>query len=90
MEDEDFWYGLIFGMGVLVLGTIILIVILIQLGAFSRARAARREQAQEQQLISKYEELVDRSAEHQKVASAELTTIRERLDAIETMLREVE
>jgi biopolymer transport protein ExbB/TolQ len=88
-SPED-WYGLIFGFGFLVLVTIVLVVILHQGGAFARARAARREQAQDRTLISKYESLADRSAEHQKVSSAELTTIRERLDSIEAMLREVE
>jgi ABC-type transport system involved in cytochrome bd biosynthesis fused ATPase/permease subunit len=88
--DPEDWYGLIFGLGFLVLVTILLVVILLQLGAFSRARIARREKAMEQELISKYESLADQTAEHQKGASAELATIRERLDAIETLLREVE
>lgn len=88
--DPDDWYGLIFGFGFLVLVTIVLVVILFQGGAFARARIARRERAQEQALLDKYEELSGLSAEHQKVTSAELTAIRERLDAIETMLREVE
>lgn len=83
------WYGLIFGFGFLVLVTIVLVVILFQGGAFARARIARREKAQEQALVEKYEALADRSAKHQEATSAELTTIRERLDAIETMLREV-
>ncbi|HYJ69503.1 MAG TPA: hypothetical protein VEX15_17760 [Nocardioidaceae bacterium] len=88
-SPED-WYGLIFGFGFLVLVTIILLVILHQWGAFARARVARREQAEDRTLISKYESLADQSAEHQKVTGSELTTIRERLDAIETLLREVE
>jgi len=90
METADDWYGLFFGLGFLILITIVLVVILIQLGAFSRARMARREQAAEQAMIDKYESLADQSAEHQKTTSAELTTIRARLDSIETMLREVE
>lgn len=86
---ED-WYGLIFGFGFLVLVTIVLVVILFQGGAFARARISRREKAQEQALLDKYEALAGQAAEHQKTASAELTTIRERLDAIETILREVD
>ena len=89
-NDTDFWYGLFFGLGFFVLGTIILVVILIQVGAFSRARIARREKAEERELIGKYEELADQAAVHQQSASTELVAIRERLDAIETMLREVE
>lgn len=89
-DDMDFWYGLLFGLGFFVLATIILVVILIQAGAFSRARIARREQAEERALIGKYEELADQAAVHQQAASDELVTVRERLDAIETLLREVE
>lgn len=90
MDSADDWYGLFFGLGFLILVTIVLVVILIQVGAFTRARIARREQAQEQAMIDKYESLADRSAQHEETTSAELTTIRERLDSIETMLREVE
>jgi tetrahydromethanopterin S-methyltransferase subunit G len=89
-EDTEFWYGLVFGFGMLVLITVLVVVILHQGGAFARARIARRELAQDRALIERYESLVDQSAEHQKLASAELTAIRERLDAIEAMLREVE
>ena len=88
-SPED-WYGLIFGFGFFVLITVIVVVILIQGGAFARARIARREKAQETALLERYEILVDQTAEHQKTASTELATIRERLDAIETMLREVD
>jgi Tfp pilus assembly protein PilO len=88
-SPED-WYGLIFGFGFLILVTILLVVILLQLGAFSRARIARREKAMEQELISKYETHAGQTAEHQQTTSTELTAIRERLDAIETLLREVE
>jgi uncharacterized membrane protein len=90
MDTADDWYGLFFGLGFLILVTIVLVVILIQLGAFTRARIARREQAQEQAMIDRYESLADQSAQHQKTTSTELTTIREQLDSIETMLREVE
>lgn len=89
-NDTDFWYGLLFGLGSFVLGTVILVVILIQVGAFSRARIARREQSEERTLTDRYEELAHQAGQHQQSASAELVTIRERLDAIETMLREVE
>jgi Tfp pilus assembly protein PilO len=88
--DPEDWYGLIFGFGFLVLLTIVLVVILIQAGAFTRARIARREQAKELELVEKYETLAGQSTQHQATATTELTAIRERLDAIETLLREVE
>ena len=89
-NDTDFWYGLLFGLGAFVLTTVVLVVILIQLGAFSRARIARREQARDQETIDRYEELADRSTQFQESATSELISIRERLDGIETVLREVE
>jgi|Tabmets5t2r1_1033131.scaffolds.fasta_scaffold99815_1 hypothetical protein len=89
-EDTEFWYGLVFGFGVLVLITVLVVVLLHQGSTFARARIARRELAQDRELLDRYESLADRSAEQQKVTSTELTTIRERLDSIEAMLREVE
>jgi hypothetical protein len=89
-QDTEFWYGLLFGLGTLVLGTIVLVIVLIQGGAFARARVARRETAQERELIARYEELADSSASTQDNVSTELSQIRRRLDDIERMLREVE
>lgn len=88
--DQEFWYGLVFGFGVLVLGTIILIVILIQGGSFQRARMARREQAAERELLERYEDLAGRTTRNQDSVRAELSEIRDRLAEVERMLREVE
>lgn len=87
---EDFWYGLVFGGGMFVLLTVILVVILIQLGAFQRARIARREEAQDMELIKKYEALATSHERSQEKSVAELGEIRARVVAIEELLREVE
>lgn len=87
--DQDFWYGLIFGFGLFVLGTVILVVILTQIGAFSRARIARREQAHDQELIKRYEELAATSNQAQHAAATDLADIRARLQSIEQLLRDV-
>jgi hypothetical protein len=89
MNDEDL-VGVLFGLGFLILATVVLVVVLIQVGAFSRARITRRDETQLQSLVDRYEELATESTRHQGTASAELTVVRERLDAIERMLREVE
>ncbi len=89
MNDEDL-VGVLFGLGFLILATVVLVVVLIQVGAFSRARIARRDEARLQSLVDKYEHLAAESTQHQGTAAAELTVVRERLDAIERMLREVE
>ncbi len=85
MSDETFLAA-----AVLILLTVVIVVILIQGGSLFSGRMARREQARERELIGKYETLAGHSAQHQETTSTELKAIRERLDAIETLLREVE
>jgi hypothetical protein len=88
MNDDDL-VGVLFGLGFLILATVVLVVVLIQVGAFSRARIARRDETRLQSLVDRYEQLASESTQHQGTASAELAVVRERLDAIEHMLREV-
>jgi hypothetical protein len=89
-KDTEFWYGLVFGFGMVTLITVVLVVILIQVGAFTRARIARREEAKDLELIKKYETLAEETRNASSEARSELTVIRERLVAIERLLREVE
>jgi len=89
MNDDDL-VGVLFGLGFLILATVVLVVVLIQVGAFSRARIARRDESQLQSLVDRYEQLASESTRVQATATAELTVVRERLDAIERMLREVD
>lgn len=89
-QDKEFWYGLIFGFGAIVLMAVILIVVLMQVGAFTRYRIARREDARDQELIAKYEQLAAQSRNAEESTATELTGLRQRLEAIERLLREVE
>ena len=89
MEDID-WTGVIFGMGVLVLGTIILVVVLIVAERFYRARAQRHDMVRLTTLVEKYEQTAAESADHQRATTADLADMRTRLESIERMLREVE
>ena len=89
-KDTEFWYGLVFGFGMIVLMAVILVVVLVQFGAFTRARIARREAAADQELIAKYEQLAAQSTDAQESAATELSGVRQRLEAIERLLREVE
>lgn len=89
-QDKEFWYGLVFGFGVIVLMSVILVVVLLQVGAFTRARVARREEAQEKELIAKYEQLSKQALHAQESAVTELSGMRQRLESIERLLREVE
>jgi len=89
MEDID-WTGVIFGMGVLILGTIILVVVLIVGERFYRARAQRQDMLRLTSLVDKYEQSAQSTAAHQESAAADLADVRTRLESIERLLREVE
>ena len=90
MSEEIDWTGVIFGMGVLVLGTIILVVVLIVSERFYRARAVRQDMDRLLSLVERYEKTSESTQRHQETAATELTAMRTRLDAIERVLREVE
>jgi uncharacterized membrane protein len=89
MNDND-WTGVIFGMGVLILCTIILIVVLIVAERFYRARAQRQDLVRLTTLVEKYEQTTAESVDHQRAATADLAEMRTRLESIERLLREVE
>ena len=61
MNDDD-WTGVIFGMGVLILGTIILIVVLIVAERFYRARSQRQDLVRLTTLVEKYEQQLPRAS----------------------------
>ena len=56
MDDVD-WEGIFFGLGVLILGTVLVVAVLIQIGAFSRARIARRDDKELRAVVERYEQL---------------------------------
>jgi len=89
MTDDD-WTGVIFGMGVLTLGTIILIVVLIVAERFYRARSQRHDMDQLAALVQKYEATTTSSTRSQESVATDLADVRTRLTAIEQILREVE
>lgn len=88
MGDMD-WTGVIFGMGVLILGTIIVVVVLIVAERFYRARAQREDLLKLTDLVKRYEQSTTTNAKLQESATAELVEVRKRLDAIERMLNDV-
>lgn len=82
--------GVIFGIGVLTLGTVILVVALILAGSFARAKVARREELKLEELTQRYEELAAQVRAHQDTLAADTADIRSRVMEIERMLREVD
>jgi len=89
MTEEIDWNGVIFGMGVLILGTIILVVVLVVAERFYRARAMRQDADRLVHLLERYEKTTESTERHQQTAAAELSDVRTRIDSIERMLREV-
>lgn len=88
--DEVDWNGVLFGLGVLILGTVLIVTTLVQLGAFSRARIARRDESEQKALVEKYERLAGESTRHQETVATELVAVRTRLDEIEALMRQVD
>ena len=75
MTEEIDWNGVIFGMGVLILGTIILVVVLVVAERFYRARAMRRDADRMVALLERYEKTAESTERHQQAAAAELSDV---------------
>lgn len=88
MNSEDLT-GVIFGMGVLVLGTIILVVVLTQGVRYLNARADQASDNRFAELNERYEALVEKVAGGQEASATDLADIRTRVGEIERLLREV-
>jgi hypothetical protein len=88
MNDID-WTGVIFGMGVLILGTIILVVVLIVGERFYRARAQRQDMVRLTALVERYAASAESTARHEESVATDLAVVRNRLDSIERLLRDV-
>lgn len=86
--NED-WTGVIFGMGVLVLGTVILVVVLVLVGRFVTDRAQRNADRRYAELAERYEALAEKVSAGQDAETESLTEIRTRVTEIERMLRDV-
>lgn len=87
--NED-WTGVIFGMGVLILGTVILVVVLILAGRLLAIRQQRAEDSRYVELTEQYAELAARVASGQESAAETLADIQARTAEVERMLREVD
>jgi hypothetical protein len=88
MNSEDLT-GVIFGMGVLVLGTIILVVVLTQGVRYLNARADKTSEDRFAGLNERYEVLVEKVSGSQESSAADLADIRTRVVEIERLLRDV-
>jgi len=88
MSSDDLT-GIIFGMGVLILGTIILVVVLMQVGRLINARTQRTDDNRFAELTERYEALAVKVSDGQEASAADLADIRTRVGEIERLLRDV-
>jgi hypothetical protein len=88
MSSDDLT-GVIFGMGVLVLGTTILVVVLMQAGRLLNVRSQRADDNRFAELSERYETLVEKVSSGQESSAADLADIRTRVGEIERLLRDV-
>jgi hypothetical protein len=88
MNSEDLT-GIIFGMGVLTLGTTILVVVLTQGVRYLNGRADRENDDRYAALNERYEVLVEKVTGGQEASAADLADIRTRVGEIERLLRDV-
>ncbi|GAB08658.1 hypothetical protein GOARA_014_00060 [Gordonia araii NBRC 100433] len=86
---ED-WTGVIFGMGVLILGTILVVVVLLVASSLAKAKVARRDEEKLEELVKRYEALSTQLREHQETLAADTGDVRRRVVEIERILREVD
>ena len=82
--------GVIFGMGTLVLSTVILVVVLHHVGNYLRERNERAADNRFADLVERYEQLASDMSASQSSAGEVLGDVRSRVVEIERMLREVE
>jgi hypothetical protein len=88
MSSDDLT-GVIFGLGVLVLGTVILVVVLTLAGRIFSVRAQRADDNRYAELAERYEALAAKVGDGQDAGAADLAEIRTRVGEIERMLRDV-
>lgn len=88
MTEE--WNGVIFGMGVLILGTVILVVVLILAGSFAKAKVARREEEKLEAILHRYEDLASHVRDHQSAIATDTADVRRRVIEVERILRAVD
>jgi len=87
--NGDEWTGVIFGMGVLTLGTIILVVVLVQVGPLLRARTEKKADSRYAELVQRYEQLATDLETQQRTTAEGVDELRTRTVEIERILRDV-
>ncbi len=90
IDWESVIFGVGFGLGFLILGTIILIVVIRQFGESRRAKMLVAREEAYRQLAERYDALQAEAAATQRQTLDELRALNQRTSSIETLLRSVE
>ena len=83
-------FGIGFGLGVLILGTVILVVVINQFGRVWAARASDARETQYQKLAAQATNYQRRAVAEQEKLVNEVAVLTERLGRIERVLQQVE
>lgn len=93
-DDELNWPTVVialgFGMGVLVLTTILIVVVVREIGRSKRARAEIAREAEYKLLAERYDTFTSSTAAAQERYATDVAEVRRRLTEVEALLRTVE
>jgi hypothetical protein len=87
---EDIIFGIGFGLGVLILGTIILVVVISQAGKIWAAREASSRETEYKKLAAQATNYQRRAVAEQEKLTSQLSEVTARLTSIERILQQVE
>jgi hypothetical protein len=89
-ELQELIYGIGFGLGTLVLGTVVLVVMIRQVGNLMVARTNIAREEEYQRLATQSLEAQRRSVDAQELLTRQVTELTTRLTSVERLLKQVE
>ena len=88
--DTSTWPGAIAFVGVLIVGTVLILGAAATILEFRKTRVAANQDGSLRQLVRRYEQLAENSLDAQQRVAADVAELRSRTTSIEQILRTVE
>jgi ABC-type phosphate transport system auxiliary subunit len=88
--DTSTWPGAIAFVGVLIVGTVLILGAAATILEFRKTRVAANQDESLRQLVRRYEQLAENSLDAQQRVAADVAELRSRTNSIEQILRTVE
>lgn len=88
--DTSTWPGAIAFVGVLIVGTVLILGAAATILEFRKTRVAANQDESMRQLVRRYEQLAENSLDAQQRVAADVAELRSRTTSIEQILRTVE